>query len=76
MVSCEKARHLCNKTQYNESSLWERIKLTIHLYTCKECSTYSNKNTKLSSLCEQANIFNLSEEDKAAMQKELDNQSK
>ncbi len=72
MISCEKAVHLCNKSQYKESTLWERIKLTIHLYTCKVCSAYSKKNSKLTSLCEQANMFNLSEADKAEMKKVLE----
>ncbi len=75
MISCEKAKHLCDKSQYNESSLWERIKLSIHLYTCKVCSKYSKKNSKLTSLCEQANMFNLSEADKAEMKKVFDQEN-
>ena len=27
MISCEKAAIICNKTQYNESSFWEKYKL-------------------------------------------------
>lgn len=49
-VSCEEANHNCDKSQYNEASLWERIKLTIHLIYCRACREYTKSNAKLTKL--------------------------
>jgi hypothetical protein len=49
-ISCKEANHVCDKTQYKEATLWEKIKLSIHLIYCKVCRKYTKKNTKLTSL--------------------------
>ena len=49
-VSCDKATHTCDKSQYKEASLWEKIKLNIHLIYCKACRKYSANNAKLTKL--------------------------
>ena len=49
-ISCEKASHVCDKSQYEEASFWEKIKLNLHLIYCKACRKYSNKNSKLTKL--------------------------
>lgn len=46
-LDCEKARHICDKTQYKESTLLEKIKHTIHLIYCSACRKYSKSNVKL-----------------------------
>lgn len=50
ILPCEEANHVCNKSQYKEASLWEKIKLNIHLIYCKACRQYSKNNAKLSAL--------------------------
>ena len=70
MISCEKAALICNKTQYREATFMEKLKLKLHLFMCKNCPQFSRKNTKLTSLCEQAGLKSLSEADKQKM-KEL-----
>ncbi len=72
MISCEKAAVICNKAQYNEASLMEKIKLKIHTFVCKTCAKHSKKNTKLTSLCNKANVQILSDEEKNAMKNILE----
>jgi len=55
-LSCEEANHTCDKTQYNEGSLLEKIKLNIHLVFCSACRKYSKNNSKLSKLFKQKPI--------------------
>ncbi len=67
MISCEKAAKICDKAQYKEASLGERIKLKFHLFICKTCAKHSKDNTKLTSLCNQARLAVLSDEEKKRM---------
>ncbi|WP_339657516.1 hypothetical protein [uncultured Maribacter sp.] len=67
VISCEKAANICDKAQYKEASSWEKIKLKFHLLMCKTCAKHSVKNKKLTSLCNQARLAVLSEEDKRKM---------
>ncbi|MDO1499758.1 hypothetical protein Q2T40_06415 [Winogradskyella maritima] len=49
-VSCDEANHVCDKNQYKEASLWEKVKLNIHLIYCGACRKYSSRNGKLTKL--------------------------
>ena len=49
-ISCKEANHVCDKTQYKEATLWEKIVLNIHLIYCKACRNYTKNNTKLTKL--------------------------
>jgi len=55
-ISCEDANHTCDKNQYREATLWEKIKLTIHLAWCSACREYTKNNSKLSKLIKQKPI--------------------
>jgi len=72
MISCDKAAHLCNKSQYKEATFIEKLQLKFHLLICKVCSVHSAKNSKLTSLCKQAKLHSLSKKDKAEMKKLID----
>ena len=50
IIPCKEANHVCDKTQYKEATLWEKIKLNIHLLYCKACRKYTKKNTQLTKL--------------------------
>lgn len=50
IIPCDEANHVCDKTQYKEATLWEKIKLSIHLLYCKACREYTKNNTKLTKL--------------------------
>ena len=71
MISCEEARLICHKTQYKDASLLEVLKLKFHLFICKACSAFSRKNTKLTTLCEEATFHVLSEKEKVSMKEKL-----
>jgi hypothetical protein len=34
-ISCQEAKHICDKSQYDEATGWERLKLGIRLIWCK-----------------------------------------
>ncbi|MEQ3796408.1 hypothetical protein AAFP94_14565 [Flavobacteriaceae bacterium MJ-SS4] len=55
-VSCDVANHVCDKTQYNEASLWEKIKLNIHLVYCKACRKYTQNNQKLTKAVKESEV--------------------
>ena len=49
-IKCEQANEICNKAQYNEASISEKIKLNWHLLICKVCALYSKQNRALTKL--------------------------
>ena len=69
-VSCDEANHVCDKTQYKEGSLWEKIKLNMHLIYCGACREYSKNNQKLTKVISESEVKYLDKEAKESM-KEL-----
>lgn len=43
-LTCDEATAICDKNQYKEASLWEKIKLGIHLFLCEKCRLYTKQN--------------------------------
>lgn len=72
MVPCDEAHHVCDKTQYNESSLWEKIKLYFHLLYCKACRKYTNNNKKLSRTIQKAKVECMDKKSKESMKHEFE----
>lgn len=52
-ITCDEATIICTKNQYKEASFFEKIKLSIHLLTCRICGLYSKQNTKLTQICDK-----------------------
>lgn len=75
-VSCDKAAHTCDKSQYNEASLWEKIKLNIHLIYCKACRKYSSNNGKLTKLIKKSEVECLKASEKEKFKVNLNNELK
>lgn len=50
LINCEEATSICNKNQYKEASVWNKIKLNIHFLMCKYCKMYSSQNQIISIL--------------------------
>lgn len=50
LIPCEEANHVCDKSQYKESTFWEKVKLSVHLLHCNVCRNYTKNNIKLSKL--------------------------
>ncbi|MDR6301958.1 hypothetical protein [Mesonia maritima] len=61
--SCEKAGCICDKAQYNEAQLWEKLMLRFHLLICSRCRKYTEKNKKLTSLLKNADLYSLNEQE-------------
>jgi len=76
-ISCDEAQLCCDKAQYKEASIFEKIKLSIHLLFCKACQTYTKNNSKLTELMKDKSVTSFKEEEKAsfenAFKKELEN---
>lgn len=79
VIPCDDANHVCDKTQYKEATLWEKIKLNIHLIYCRACRKYTKNNTKLTNIIKKAEVECLDEKCKEAMkldfEKALEEQS-
>jgi len=63
-ISCEEAAYICDKTQYNEASAWERFKLNLRLSWCSISRTYSKNNDNLTNAIEKAKADCLKPEEK------------
>ena len=71
-VSCEEAKHICDKNQYGEASFMEVIKLNIRLIYCKVTRAYSRRNTKLTKTMKKAEVQTISSSQKEEMKKLLE----
>jgi hypothetical protein len=49
-ISCDEATTICDKSQYDEASLYDKIRLSIHLAFCKHCKDYTKQNRLMSDL--------------------------
>ena len=71
MMPCDEANHVCDKAQYKEATLWEKIKLNVHLIYCKVCRKYSKNNAALTKTLNNSNIECLDKKCKDAMKKDF-----
>ncbi|MEL4307906.1 hypothetical protein [Joostella sp. CR20] len=72
IISCEEAKHICDKMQYGEATFLEKLQLNLRLLWCKATKSYSSKNSKLTDLCNKAEMKTLGQEKKNEMKKKLD----
>lgn len=70
-VSCEEAQHLCDKAQYDEASLLDKIKLNLRISWCKVTRAYYKRNIKLTEKIKESKVECLTPECKENMKKEL-----
>lgn len=70
-ISCEEAKHICDKSQYGEASFWEKVKLNVRLSWCRFTRAYSSNNNKLTKLMKESKIESLENDTKAEMQRKL-----
>ena len=73
-IPCKEANHVCDKSQYKEATLWEKVKLIIHLMYCSTCRKYTKKNEKLTKVVSKDPILmNASDKEKlkSAFEQEL-----
>lgn len=70
-ISCEEAKHICDKTQYGEASFWEKVKLNVRLSWCRFTKKYSGDNNKLTKLMQESKIDAIEKDKKEEMQRKL-----
>jgi hypothetical protein len=44
IINCEEATAICNRNQYKEASIYDKIKLNFHVLMCKFCMSYTKQN--------------------------------
>ena len=44
IIKCNEATSICDKTQYGESSTFDKLRLSIHNFLCHKCKLYSEQN--------------------------------
>jgi len=47
-ITCDQATTICDKNQYGEASLMDKIKLNLHIVFCSRCGLYSKQNFVMS----------------------------
>lgn len=70
-INCNQGKMLCDKNQYKETSLWEKIKLNFYLVLCSECRTYTSKNIKLSKAMKSPKAHSVSATEKNTLKERL-----
>lgn len=68
---CSEANLCCDKAQYDEASFFEKMKIHIHIFFCRPCRDYTNKNKKLSALVKKANLKTCSEKEKEVWKEKI-----
>ena len=58
IVTCSNSNHICDKSQYNEATFWEKVALNIHLIFCRACRRYTSKNRKLTKSIKKSEVIN------------------
>lgn len=71
-ISCNEANHSCDKSQYNEATLWEKFKLNIHLIYCRICRKYSKNNSKLTQVINNSELEYLKTSEKDALKRNFE----
>ncbi len=75
-ISCEEAHHICDKSQYGEASLWERIKLSIRLSWCRVTRAYTKRNKALTRAMKSSNVDFLKDDELDALRSQFNQELK
>lgn len=70
-MKCEEANHVCDKNQYKEAGILEKIRLSIHLIYCRACRKYSSRNNKLSKALDRSDLKTMALKDKQELKNVL-----
>ncbi len=75
-ISCEEAYHICDKSQYGDSTLWERVKLNLRFMYCKFTRAYVSRNIKLTKLMRTSDVACLHQNERDQLLKSFNHQLK
>ena len=70
-ISCEEAQHICDKTQYAEATIWEKVKLNIRLSWCRITRAYTKKNRKLTKIINTSSIECLKQKEREELKEQF-----
>lgn len=71
MISCDEAALICNKSQYREASLLEKLQLKLHILFCSTCSSFSKRNKQLSEMFGRTKLHVLSDSTKKQLKQQI-----
>lgn len=77
-ITCDEATTICDKNQYGEARLLDKIKLNLHFIKCKICRKYTKHNMMLTTLYKghakscKSITHCMSAEDKLTLKKQLE----
>ena len=71
-ISCDEAKHICDKAQYQEASLWEKIELNIRYTWCRFTRAYVKKNKQLTTAVHKSRIHCLQNNEREVLKKEFE----
>jgi predicted anti-sigma-YlaC factor YlaD len=72
LLKCGETAEVCDKCQYEEASLFEKIRMKLHLIMCKCCRNYSANNNKLTNSIKTADIKTFSTKEKEFLKAKLE----
>lgn len=75
-ISKEEAFHICDKSQYKESSLWEKMKLMFRCLFCRTTRHYVDRNTKLTQAIASSKVECLKHSERELLEAQLKKQLK
>jgi len=67
-ITCDEAKHICDKTQYGEATVWERVKLNIRLSWCKFTKAYSRNNNRLTDAMKKSEVSCMKNDERKKLQ--------
>lgn len=71
-ISCDEAKHICDKSQYNEASPWEKFKLNLRYTWCKFTRAYVKQNKKLTTAVKKSKVDCLKHNERETIKKEFE----
>ena len=75
-ISCEEAFHICDKAQYGEATIIEKIKLNLRYLWCGFTKAYVNRNKKLTEAIKTANVQSLHQNERQQLLERFNQQLK
>lgn len=76
IISKEKAFHICDKSQYYESTWWEKLHLQLRCLWCSTTRQYVNRNNKLTKALKTSKLQCLELSERQQLKEQLHQQLK
>lgn len=73
ILKCDSVCTICDKAQYNEASLYDKMCLIMHLIFCKTCRDYVRNNRKLTKQV-RSEVGKLNLKEKAKLKRQIDSE--